>query len=206
MSQQIVQPQDTDRMRIADALAVIRDLREDAVVVTAMRAALEWAKFPPHVRDLIYLPSSMGQATSVALGIALAQPKTRVIVVNGDGSTLMNLGSLVTITSQAPTNLSVLVTDNGVYDITGCQNTAASGAGRTGESLSFEAIAKSCGFKTTGTFADVEEWKASASQFLFADGPVFGSLKVHPEPDAGGAKSPGPGPDRIQRLKAELAQ
>lgn len=195
-----------ERMRIADAMSVIRDIRKDAVVVTAMRAALEWANFEPHPRDLIYLPSSMGQASSVALGIALAQPKTRVIVVNGDGSTLMNLGSLVTITSQAPANLSVVVTDNGVYDITGCQHTAASPAARSdGKSVCFEQIARSCGFENCRTFSSLDDWRASAAEFLFAPGPVFACLKVEPQPESGGAKSPGPGPERIQRLKLELA-
>lgn len=193
------------RMRIGDAMSVIRDIRQDAVVVTAMRAALEWANFPPHPRDLIYLPSSMGQASSVALGIALAQPETRVIVVNGDGSTLMNLGSLVTITSQAPSNLSVVVTDNGVYDITGCQHTAASEAARSdGQPVCFEQVARACGFETSRSFSDLDNWRGAAGELLFSPGPVFACLKVVPQPESGGAKSPGPGPERIQRLQAEL--
>ena len=192
-------------MDLAEALEVVRDLRGNSVIVTAMRASLEWAKFEPHPRDLIYLPSSMGQATSVALGIALAQPDIRVIVFNGDGSTLMNLGSLVTITSQAPANLTVVVVDNGVYDITGCQTTAGSTNGRSnGQAIDYAALAQACGFEQRATYQSIIEWRDSAASILYAPGPVFISLEVRPQPKSGGSRSPGPGPERIRRLRTEL--
>ncbi|MDA1017198.1 MAG: thiamine pyrophosphate-dependent enzyme [Planctomycetota bacterium] len=192
-------------MRLADALEVVRGIRGDAVIVTAMRAALEWAKFEPHPRDLIYIPSSMGQASSIGLGIALAQPDVRVIVFNGDGSTLMNLGSLVTITSKAPANLTVVVTDNGVYDITGCQTTAGSANARAnGQAIDYVQLAQACGFDNGTRCEHIDEWRDSAARLLFAAGPVFVSLKVRPQPESEGSRSPGPGPERIRRLRNEL--
>ena len=89
-------------MPLAEALAVIHQYRADAVVITTMGAAREWQTLEPHPKDLVYMPSSMGQGPPLGLGIAIAQPDQRVIVVNGDGCTLMNLGCLVTIASQSP--------------------------------------------------------------------------------------------------------
>ena len=106
-----------------DALAVIRDLRSDEdVVVTTMSSAKVWMDLgPAHPLDMVFVPSCMGHASSVALGIALAQPRRRVIVCNGDGSMLMSLGSLVTIAAESPPNLKIIIMDNGIYEVTGGQ-------------------------------------------------------------------------------------
>ena len=71
-----------------------------------------------------YTWGSMGLASSIGLGLAMAQPKKRVVVLDGDGSLLMNLGSLATIGWVQPKNLVVIVWDNGVYGTTGGQDTA----------------------------------------------------------------------------------
>ena len=91
-------------MTLEQALIPVRAARRDQdVVVTTMAASKVWMDMgATHPRDLVFVPSCMGHATSVGLGIALAQPDRRVIVCNGDGSMLMNLGSLVTIAAQAP--------------------------------------------------------------------------------------------------------
>ena len=65
----------------------------------------------------------MGHATSVGLGLVIAQPDRRVIVLSGDGSLLMNLGSLVTVSAESPRNLVVVVFVTGVYEVTGAQVT-----------------------------------------------------------------------------------
>src|SRR5215813_9411500 len=72
-----------------------------------------------------YMLGSMGLAAPIALGVALAQPKRRVIALEGDGSLLMQLGCLSTIATLAPKNLTMVVMDNGVYQITGSQPTPA---------------------------------------------------------------------------------
>src|SRR5579872_4830965 len=134
------------QMTLKQAVEVLHEVRRDEVVVTTMGSAREWQKLGKHPLDLIYVPSSMGQGTALALGIALAQPKRQVVVCNGDGSMLMNLGSLVTITAQAPANLTVLVLDNGVYEVTGAQPTLAAAPLRTDKApVDFAAIARACG-------------------------------------------------------------
>lgn len=83
-----------------------------------------------HVADRaenFYMLGSMGLASSIGLGLALACKDKRVIAIDGDGSILMNLGSLSTIASQAPDNYLLVIMDNGVYGSTGCQPSAASG-------------------------------------------------------------------------------
>jgi sulfopyruvate decarboxylase subunit beta len=102
------------RMTLVDALQVLHAVRRDEVVITSMGNAREWQKLGTHALDFVFVPSSMGQATSVGLGVALAQPNRKVVVCSGDGSMLMNLGSLVTISAQGPSNLIVIVFDNGV--------------------------------------------------------------------------------------------
>src|ERR1700758_276017 len=77
-----------------------------------------------HRPQNFYMLGSMGLACPIALGVALAQPRRRVIALEGDGSLLMQLGSLATIAMLAPKNLSIIVWDNGCYQITGSQPTA----------------------------------------------------------------------------------
>ena len=102
-------------MTLPNALDVIHRNRRDAVVITTMGRARDWQQFEPHPKDLVYMPSSMGQGPPLGLGIALAQPDQRVIVVNGDGCLLMNLGCLVTITAQAPKNITLIIIEHQSY-------------------------------------------------------------------------------------------
>jgi thiamine pyrophosphate-dependent acetolactate synthase large subunit-like protein len=95
-----------------------------------------------------YLWGAMGSAAMVGLGLALARPDRRVLVVTGDGEMLMGLGSLATIGVQRPPNLAVAVFDNGHYGETGMQ------ASRTAESVELAAIARACGLKETLDITD----------------------------------------------------
>src|SRR3954470_4503232 len=116
-------------MPAKEALVVIHEARgEEDVVITTMTPARDWMTLSQNPRDLVLVPSAMGHATSMGLGLALAQPERRVIVCNGDGSMLMNLGSLVSIAAARATNLVVLVFDNGVYEVTGAQPIPSPGA------------------------------------------------------------------------------
>lgn len=105
-----------------------------------------------------YMLGSMGLASSIGLGLALAQPN-HVIVIDGDGSVLMNLGSLTTIGYHHPKNLTVIVIDNESYGSTGFQPTF------TRYATNLEAIAKGCGIKNTTTItkeAKIQEMVAMA--------------------------------------------
>ncbi|HEV3340751.1 MAG TPA: thiamine pyrophosphate-dependent enzyme, partial [Pirellulales bacterium] len=113
------------QMPLLPALEVVASLRREEIVVATMGSAREWPKLSAHALDFHYLPSAMGQAPLLGLGLALAQPSREVIVFNGDGCTLMNLGCLVTIAAGGATNLSLIVLENGIYEVTGGQPTAA---------------------------------------------------------------------------------
>ena len=185
-------------MRLEEALVPVRAERRDQdVVITTMAPAKVWMDMgPTHARDLVFVPSCMSHATSVGLGIALAQPARRVIVVNGDGSMLMNLGSLVTIASQAPANLVVIVCDNGVYEVTGSQPVPAR--------VDFEAIARGSGFTATHHFTTAAEWASNAAVVLARRGPVLVVLDVATDITRPAPKSPGPAAARGTALRLAL--
>lgn len=96
-----------------------------------------------------YMIGSMGLASSIGLGLALARPDKKVVVIDGDGSLLMNMGSLVTVFAANPSNLTWIVIDNGAYGSTGNQDTYA-------QLLDLVDIAKSVGFKNSYDFKDVD--------------------------------------------------
>jgi sulfopyruvate decarboxylase subunit beta len=195
------------RMALHDAVRAVHDARrDDEVVITAMGAAREWqALGPVHALDLVHVPSSMGEAPPLGLGIALARPERTVIVLNGDGSTLMNLGSLVTITAERVANLILVVLDNGVYEVTGAQPTPGSAPGRRGrDALDFAALARACGFSLIYRFSDGATWQREVRRVLDGGGPAFVLLDVAPVPGARGPRSPGPTGERARAFMAAL--
>jgi thiamine pyrophosphate-dependent acetolactate synthase large subunit-like protein len=179
-------------------LAVHSARRPEDVVITTMATARDWMTFPQNPLDVVFVPSAMSHATSMGLGIALAQPKRRVIVCNGDGSMLMNLGSLVSIVGAKATNLTVIVFDNGIYEVTGAQPVPASNA------VDFATIARGAGFRTVDEFRNLEDWKHRAARTIEAPGPTFVWLRVAPVTGIPGPKSPGPAGERARRLREAL--
>ena len=189
---------------LIDALEVIHQYRQDAVVITTMGAAREWQKLEPHPKDLVYMPSSMGQGPPLGLGIALAKPDQRVIVVNGDGCLLMNLGCLVTITAQAPKNFTLIVVDNGVYEVTGGQATVGDKSKRAGDDpVNFADLARAAGFTEVYEFDDAEAFRFE-QETLHEEGPVCIVLKTTHQTEDISARSPGPPAERIQCFKKSL--
>ncbi len=167
-------------------------------------ARAQWMTLEPHPLDFVLVPSSMGQAPSFGLGLALAQPDRQVVVCNGDGSMLMNLGSLVTITAEAPKNYTLLLFDNGVYEVTGAQATPASEATRSrGDALDFVALAKASGF-TSGLSSPTSTLGRHRRAGIAADGPTFARIVVEPIPGAVGPRSPSPGPGRARAFAEAL--
>ena len=115
-------------MKRIEAIQCITNLLTDEPVVVSLGHPA-YELFAAGDRPLnFYTWGGMGLTSSIALGLALARPDRRVIAVDGDGSLLMNLGSLATIGACAPPNLVVVVMDNGTYGTTGGQKTATSGA------------------------------------------------------------------------------
>src|ERR1700681_1913920 len=105
-----------DRIDCLKALA--RHVTEADIVLPVYSTAFDWIDIRPH--PLNYLShGAMGLASSHALGLALGRPDKRVIVLDGDGSLLMNLGSLVTVAEAAPKNFFHFVIENGTYEANG---------------------------------------------------------------------------------------
>lgn len=199
-----------EAMNLRGAMEILRAHRADGdVMITSMGSAREWiamGKGQLDPLDFIFVPSSMGQAPSLALGIALAQPARRVFACNGDGSMLMNLGALATISAEAPKNLVLLVLDNGVYEVTGAQPTPGSAMGRPDRrGVDFAEIARACGWPSVFRYRDLEDWRDAAADSINAAGPVFIALEVAPIPGAVGPKSPGPALKRAQIFRDALS-
>ena len=112
----------------------------------------------------------MGQAAMMGLGLALAQPRRRVLVITGDGEMLMGLGSLATIGVQKPENLSIVVIDNERYGETGMQTT------HTASGVDLGAVARGCGFGILS--GDIGEIRKAVHQ---GKGPNFTAVKVQAE-------------------------
>ena len=194
-------------MALAEAVRVVhRARRVEDVVISAMGAAREWMALGTQPLDWVFVPSSMGQATALGLGLALARPDRRIIVLNGDGGMLMNLGSLVTISACAPANLVILLFDNGVYEVTGAQPTPSARGGRADDtSVDFAALARASGLTSVFRFGAIEDWSAGAEAVFAARGPAFAVLDVAPVPGARGPRSPGPAPERARAFMEALA-
>ena len=195
------------RMSLADSLRALRDVRrDDEIVITTMGSAREWmALGDAHRLDIVLVPSSMGHGTSIGLGLALARPERRVIVCMGDGSLLMNLGSLASIVAAGVNNLAVIVFDNGVYEVTGLQPTAGAAAGRKGgRPLDFAAVARASGFELVHRCADLETWRRDVRSLLDVLGPSVIVLDVEPVVGGTAPHSPGPAAERARRFMAAL--
>jgi sulfopyruvate decarboxylase subunit beta len=168
--------QQKDRLRIPfrDALRAIADVRQDSdVVITNQGSARVWPLIATHTLDFHFNPSTMGGAIPLATGLALAQPQRQIIVLSGDGSLLMSMGSLVSSVAARCRNLSVVLLDNDRYDVTGGQDTAA-----THLNVRFDDMARSVGFESVSSYCDASSWRQDAQSVLQSNGPRFCWLKV----------------------------
>ena len=189
----------TARMNARDAIAAVHAARAARdIVVTTMNPARDWMALGMGPLDMVLVPSAMSHATSMGLGLALAQPDRRVIVCNGDGSMLMNLGSLASIVSARASNLIVLVFDNGTYEVTGSQPVPGAGT------VDYAAVARGCGFGSVFEFADLDAWTKAVPSVIGVDGPTFVWLKVDSVVGLPGPKSPGPAGERGRRFMAAV--
>jgi sulfopyruvate decarboxylase subunit beta len=150
----------------SDLLTFLARVRRDEIVVTTMSAFLEWPRYSSHPWDLVD-GDAMGQAAPVGLGLALAQPERPVWVLNGDGSQLMALGSLVTIGGIAPANLYIFVLRNDAYEITGGQPIPGL------HSMQLTAIARGCGFAQCHRFETLAELEREFPAVMGAPGPAL---------------------------------
>ena len=172
-------------MERLEVFEILADLRTDETVVMTMTATLQWPLVSDHPLDFDFLAFGMGHASDFGLGLALARPERKTIVLKGDGGLLMSLGSLVTLGRHGPENLVVLLLENRSYEMTGGQPLPAG--------PDFAALARAAGVPgggltgrgTVERIATLEEFADALPRILSEPGPHFVVLPVqtrHPLP------------------------
>src|SRR5258708_3211417 len=137
----------------------------DEVVIATYSSAVEWNELNPRVLNYFSM-GAMGLASSHGLGLALGRPDKRIVVLDGDGSLLMNLGSLVTIGAAAPKNLIHFVCHNGTYEANG-------GHPIPNPAVDFNGLARAANYRQVYEFSMLTDFEAEISRVLAQEGPVF---------------------------------
>ena len=187
-------------MKPEDVLQVVAAARGDAICVPTMTTSPAWRTIAPD--DLsVGCVGFMGGASSMGLGLALARPDRRVIVLDGDGSLLMQLGSLATNAGAAPRNLVHLLFKNGVYHTSGAQGIPG------GLSVDFVMMAKGAGYRQVLSIDTLDDFKRRLPELLRAEGPVFVELHTGladqtPMTARGGV----PFPEQVETLRVRLVR
>ncbi len=157
---------------------VVKELLADRgdLLVIAGLGAPAWDATEAGDHPLTFpLWGGMGGAVVIGLGLALAQPARKVLVITGDGEMLMGLGSLATVGVRRPTNLAVVVLDNEVYGETGQQKT------HTAYGVDLAATARACGFVAASVITEQREIAPLRAAIHAGAGPVFAQVKVSSE-------------------------
>jgi len=190
------------RIPFREALHAIAAARQDTdVVITNQGSSRVWPLIATHPLDFHFNPSTMGGAIPLATGLALAQPQRQVIVLSGDGSLLMNMGALVSSVAARCQNLTVILLDNDLYDVTGGQKTAA-----TDVNVRFDDVARSIGFETVSSYRDSAVWQNDAQSVLQSDGPRFCWLKVAAALPDDMKTAADPMPEQLARIRNALTE
>jgi len=155
------------------AMATLLANRPDNLFVVPGLGSCTWDAFAAGDDDRnFYLWGGMGGAAMIGLGLALAQPKLRVVVVTGDGEMLMGLGGLATIGVQQPKNLFVVVFDNGHYGETGMQ------ASHTQMGVDLCEVARGCGMARVMEIEDEAGLRELAGLLANGEGPLFARVPI----------------------------
>ena len=126
-----------------------------------------------------YMLGSMGLAIPIALGVAIAQPQRHVVALEGDGSLLMQLGCLATVAMLKPKNLTMVVWDNGMYQITGGQPTASASV------VDIVAVARGCGLTKCAWATDEDDFERQFASALKEGGPTLIAARIDDKPGTG---------------------
>ncbi|MPZ57789.1 MAG: thiamine pyrophosphate-binding protein [Rhizobiales bacterium] len=159
-------------MKRDDCFHALKRRLTDEIVVATYTSAHDWIAIAP--RDLNYFSTgAMGLASSHALGLALGNPDRRVVVLDGDGSLCMNLGTLVTIAAAGPRNFLHIVTNNGTYEANGAHPLPS-------RNVDFAGLARAAGYRHACTISELADFEAQIGTLLTTEGPVFVDLHVVP--------------------------
>jgi thiamine pyrophosphate-dependent acetolactate synthase large subunit-like protein len=161
-------------MHMADVVRVFAEHRGDAIVIPG-RSGRFWANVSETAFDLPLGDPAMGGHAGFALGVALAQPQRRVVLLDSEGDILMSLGMLATIAEQAPANFYHFVLDNEVYATTGGQPVP------NAKNVAYDVLARGAGYPRAFAFTELDAFSRELPGILAVPGPVFVAAKVLPE-------------------------
>ena len=174
---------DVQRLNRADLTKrLVGKLKRDEAVVAGIGNTNFDLFAAGHRPQNFYMLGSMGLACPIAFGVALAQPERGVIALEGDGSILMSLGCLTTIATVRPRNLTIVIWDNGIYQITGKQATA------TGGVTDIVAVARGAGLANCEWVRDSEHFEQLIDRRFDDGGPLLLAAKIDDKP--GTAQTP----------------
>ena len=142
----------------------------DEIVIASYSGAVEWNELNPRALNYFSI-GAMGLGSSHGLGLALGRPDKRIVVLDGDGSLLMNLGSLVTIAAAAPKNLVHFVCQNGTYEANG-------GHPIPNPKVDFAGMARAAGYAHCHEISELASFEQQIGHVLGQHGPVFATLRV----------------------------
>ena len=149
--------------------------REDAVVIVTGTAGKHWADHTTKQNRDLNMGGAMGHTTSAALGLALGLPDEKVVLFDSEGSLLMNLGIIATISGQAPKNFLHLLMDNECYATTGGQPVP------NAQDINYAGMAKEAGYTAAYSFDNIEDFATNIGNIMQETGPVFVAMKIVPE-------------------------
>lgn len=158
---------------------MVAKLKHDEAVVAGIGNANFDLFAAGHRPQNFYMLGSMGLACPIALGVAVAQPERGVIALEGDGSILMSLGCLATIATVKPRNLTIVIWDNGLYQITGKQATATSGV------TDIVAVARGAGIPNSLWVRDDKHFDELMDRRFETGGPLLLAVKIDDQPGIG---------------------
>jgi sulfopyruvate decarboxylase subunit beta len=186
------------RMTLRDALARIGPRLRDEVCIHANGFLSRAAFGARDAGTCFYMIGSMGLASSIGLGVALTRPERRVIVFDGDGNVLMNLGTLATIAVTAPPNLLHVCFDNAAHASTGAQPTIS-------DRVALEEMARVAGYRWAGRVESPEALDEVLPGFLARQGPAFLLVRIAlGPPGPPGPRIPWTPPEMTARVRRAL--
>ena len=177
----------------------LHERRKDEVIVTCMSTAMPWAELSDGPLDFASVDSAMGHAADFAYGLAIAQPERRVIVLNGDGSMLMCLGTMVTMAQRPVPNFSMVICENGTYEVTG--NQSVPGA----DKIDYAALALASGLMQATAVESENDFENHLDALFAGEGPQVFIWKIAPT-DEGVPRPSRPILERARSLRQALVE
>jgi phosphonopyruvate decarboxylase len=149
--------------------------RDKSIVIATGTSGRHWRDVSQNEARDLSMGGAMGQTTSAALGLALAQPDEKVVLFDSEGALLMNMGIIATIAGKQPQNFYHFLMDNECYATTGGQPVP------NAQDINYAGMAKEAGYVAAYSFDNLEDFTNNVAKIMSEAGPVFIAMKVVPE-------------------------